>query len=555
MTKGLEAVLDECLNRIANGREEALDACVAEHSTHARELEPLLQLALELEGLREEAPPPPAGLQAGRQKLLREAARLKELEHQRAQARRFSMVPFGLQSLLRRSAAVVALAAILVVTVLGGGTIAASANSLPGDSLYGVKRMAEEVQLALTLDQQAKSELVQKLDERRRDEARAIATTHRVAEMSFRGHVDSMGASSWTVGGVALLTSAETVLEGEIEMGTLVRVQVRSMSDGTLRAVRISAEPVEAMPQPTLQPTPEPSRTPVPTQVPPTNVPPTSTPTQVEATPTVEPVEVASTPAPTLTPSPVPTRTATPKPTETPVPPTPVPPREIKVRFRGTIEAMSAQAWTVDGQRVQINSSTRVDESQGQAAVGATATVLALRQEDESLLALDIQIEAPPAIPEQPFEFQGLIESWSATQWVVGGYTLIVSSDTAVQGSPQKGLLAEVKALRRGDGSLVAKSIVIRLPTEEVQFEGVIQSIDAGQWVVEGVTVHLDAQTQIVGAYAVGAAAEVQGLLLPDGAVIGRRIVVQPLTATSTPPEPTPAESPQISPTPTAPTG
>ena len=198
MTKGLEAVLDECLNRIVTGKEKALDACVAEYPTLARELQPLLHLAVELEALREDTPPAPAGMQAGKQKLLREAARLKALEQERAQARRLPLWPFGLQSLLRRSAAVVALAAILVVTVLGGGTIAASANSLPGDSLYTVKRMAEEVRLALTLDGQAKAQLALKLDERRREEAKAIATSHRVAEMSFRGHVESMGASSWT---------------------------------------------------------------------------------------------------------------------------------------------------------------------------------------------------------------------------------------------------------------------------------------------------------------------------------------------------------------------
>jgi hypothetical protein len=536
---GIESVLDECLNQIAAGKEQALDACVAEHLTVARELEPLLRLAVELDTLRQDEPPSPAGLQAGKQKLLREAARLKALEEEKARARHLPSWPINLQSLLRRSTAVVALAAVLVVALLGGGTIAASATSLPGDSLYAVKRMTEEFQLVFTLDRQAKAQLVQKLDERRREEAKAIATSHRVAEMSFRGRLESVGASSWTVGGVQVSISAETVVEGEASTGALVRVEVRSLSDGTLSAVRISAEPPEAAPQPTLSPTPEPTATAVPTQVPPTAVPTTSVPTKVESRPTVVPVEVL----PTLTPSRMPTRTATRTPTVTPIPPTPPPPREIKVRFKGTIDAMSAQTWTVDGQTVRIDADTRIDESAGQATVGGTATVLAVRQEDGSLLAIEIQV-APPPTPEQPFEFQGLIESWSATQWVVSGHVLIINGDTAIQGSPQKGLLAEVKALRQSDGSLLAKSIVVQLPTEEVQFEGVIQSISAGQWVVEGVTVRIDAQTQIGGTPAVGAVAEVQGLLLPDGTVLGRRIEVQSALETpSTPPEPTPTEA------------
>lgn len=541
MKKGLESVLDECLNRIAAGNEQAADACIAEHPTLACELEPLLHLALQLQTLREDEPPSPAALQAGKQKLLREAARLKALEDDKARARHAPLWPLNLQSLLRRSTAVATLAALLVLTLLGGGTIAASANSLPGDSLYAVKRITEEVQLVFTLDQQAKEELVQKLDERRREEAKAVASIGRVTEMSFRGYVSSMSLSGWTISSVPVTVSPETLLEGEISFGTVVRVDVRSLSDGTLLAVRISAEPrEEAAPQPSPSPTLRPTDTDVPTRIPPTEVPATSEPTQTRSKPTVAPLEALPTP----TPSRIPARTATRTPTVTPIPPTPPPPREIKVRFTGLIESMSGQAWTVDGQTVYINANTRIDESQGQAAVGGMATVLALRQEDGSLLAIEIQIARPPPTPEQPFEFQGLIESWSAAQWVVGGHVLIIDSNTEIEGSPQQGLLAEIKALRQSDGSLLAKHIVVRLPTQEVQFEGLIEEIHPLQWVIEGVIVRIDAETYIGGTPAVGSMAEVQGLLLPDGAVLARRIEVQSSPdAPLTPPDPTPTEA------------
>jgi hypothetical protein len=540
VNKGIESILDECLNQVATGKQESLDACVAEHPTLARELEPLLRLAIELQTLRQDEPPPPTGLQAGRQKLLTEAARLKALQEERARGRRLSLWPINLQSLLRRSTVVVALVAVLLVTLLGGGTIAASANSLPGDSLYAVKRMTEEFQLVLTLDRQAKAQLVQELDQRRREEAKAVATRHRVAEMSFRGRVERVSSSSWTISGVQVSISPETVVEGPAEAGALVRVDVRSLSDGTLSAVRISAEAPEVAPQPTASSTLAPTETAAPTPLPPTAVLPTSMPTKVESRSTVVPVELLPTATPSRMPTLAATPTATHTPTVTPVPPTPPPPREIKVRFKGTIDAISAQSWTVDGQVVRIDSHTRIDESAGQAAVGGTATVLAVRQEDGGLLAIEILVEPPPPTPEQPFEFQGLIESWSATQWVVSGHVLIITGDTVIQGSPQTGLLAEVKALRQSDGSLLAKSIVVQLPTEEVQFEGVIQAIGAEQWVVEGVTVRIDAQTQIDGTPAVGAVAEVQGLQLPDGAVLGRRIEVQsPLPTSTAPPEPT----------------
>ncbi len=550
MNKGLESVLDECLNRIEAGKEEALDACVAEHPALARELEPLLHLAVDLEALREDVPPAPGRLLAGRQKLLQEAARLKALQEEKTRARHLPLWPLNLRSLLQRSTVVAALAAVLAVALLVGGTIAASATTLPGDTLYPVKRMTEQFQLVLTLDREAKAELVEKLDERRREEAKAVASIGRVVEMSFRGYVSSMGLSGWTISSVPVIVTPETLIEGEMSFGTVVQADVRSLSDGTLLAVRISAQPQETVaPQPTLSPTPRPTDTDVPIHLTPTAVPPTSVPTQVKIKPTVPPVEVP----PTATPSRMPTRTATPSPTVTPIPPTPPPPREIKVRFRGAIEAISSSSWTVDGQTVRIDAGTRIDESAAQAAVGGIATVLALRGEDGGLLALEIKIEQPPPTPEQPFEFQGLIESWSATQWVVGGHVLIVNGDTLVEGSPQNGLLAEVKALRQSDGSLLAKNIVVRLPTEEVQFEGVIADISAGQWVVAGVTVRIDGQTQISGTPAVGSVAEVQGLLLPDGAVLGRRIKIQvPVETPTTALEPNTTETPPPDATPAA---
>jgi len=535
MNKDFQAVLDECLNRITLGGEQAVGACMAEYPAAATELEPLLRLAVGLKVLQADQPPPPVTLQAGRQKLLRETARLREAEEEKKRSRR-GLFWFTLP-VMRRSMTVAVLAALLVVSVLGGGTIAASATSLPGDALYGVKRMTEQFQLLVTWDQEAKADLQQRLDERRRAEAIAIATSQRIAEMSFRGRVESMGNARWTVGGVVVSTSAETVMDGEIGVGTLVRIQVRSFSDGTLLAVSISAEPEQTVPEPTPVPTAEPTMTA-------TEVPPTPVPTVEEIKPTapsavVPTEEPAPSATPTKEPTPKPTPTASPTSTATPVPPTPTPPRDIKVRFSGRIEAMSGGSWTVGGQAVRTDAATRIDESEERAAVGATATVLAIRQEDGSLLAVEIKIEPPPPVPDQPFEFQGLIESWSATQWVVAGHALRIYADTLIQGRPQNGLLAEVKAVLQSDGTILAKQIIVHPPTEEVQFEGVIQAIAAGEWVIEGVTVRIDADTAIVGTPAVGYPAEVMGLLLPDGSVLGRRIVVQPLPGTVTEPTPT----------------
>jgi hypothetical protein len=456
--------------------------------------------------------------------LLTEAALRKEKAQEQPK-------PFwlNLPALLRRGAVVFVLVGVFLAAVLGQGTLAASASSLPGDALYPVKRFSEEVRVLFAFDQQVKEKLREEMADRRREEAKAISTSQRLVEMTFPGAVELVAGSSWTIGGVVVQTTPETEISGEITAGTLVSVHVRSLSDGTLLALSILAQPGEA----------QPAATALPTVAEPTALP-TATPTETQ----VPPTQVPFVPPP---PTPTPTLTLTPKPTATPRPTrTPTPAREVKIRFKGRIEAITANTWTVDGQVIRLDVKTYLDERSERASIGATASVLALRLPDDTLLALEIVIERAPSVPDQPFEFQGLIESFGPTQWVIGGHTVIITADTAIENEPQRGLLAEVKSKRRGDGSLIAEHIVVRLPTEEVQFEGLIQEVAAKVWVVEGVTVRLDGQTVVEGTPAAGLWAEVQGLLLPDGSVLGRRIRVQ------APPAAPPTQLPEATASPTA---
>ncbi len=529
--KDLEATLDACLSQLNDVG--SIEDCLKRNPEQAAELGPLLHVAAQLKTLGQEQAPVPIALRSGRQKLLSEAARLRN----RLDARHNTGLWANMWSLLRRSAVTAALAGLLLASALGGGTIALAGRSLPGDALYPVKRMAEDIQLVLTLDRQTKAQLMARFDERRRAEAVAIVGSQRIAEITFRGQLETRNDGLWVVSGVSVYISGETELEQGIEPGATVRVLARSMSDGKLWARRVVAEPGQPQPPTPTAPAPTPSPTCSPTV--------TASATATSAPGALPPARETPRPSATLPPSPTPTA-GLPSPTLTasPIPASPTPVREVKIRFKGKIEAMAPSEWTIGGQVVRIDAVTRINAPDQPPAVGVTAAVEATRMPDGGLLAIEITTERTEQASDQAFEFQGLIESFGATRWVVGGQTLIITPDTVIDGSPQKGLLAQVKAVRHGDGSLTAQRIAISPPTEEVQFEGTIQAITAGEWVVDGTSVRLDQQTEVLGDPRIGAHVEVQGLLLADGAVLARRVRVQgPPTATLTEQAPSPAEA------------
>ena len=66
------------------------------------------------------------------------------------------------------------LAIFVVLIIVGGFTVNASATAIPGELLYPVKRAWESSQLTLTLNQADRIQLETHFDERRRDEVRAL---------------------------------------------------------------------------------------------------------------------------------------------------------------------------------------------------------------------------------------------------------------------------------------------------------------------------------------------------------------------------------------------
>ncbi|MAX24161.1 MAG: hypothetical protein CMJ19_06625 [Phycisphaeraceae bacterium] len=137
--------LDACLDQVRGG--QTIDDALAEHPADAEALRPLLDIATRLECL----PDPNVSL-AGLMKTL------GRLGSQTLTASRAEPAPRKVRWFSRpvwtRAAAIV-----LVMFLIGWGTVNASAGAMPGDFLYPVKLFTERARFFLTLNTEDQAEL------------------------------------------------------------------------------------------------------------------------------------------------------------------------------------------------------------------------------------------------------------------------------------------------------------------------------------------------------------------------------------------------------------
>jgi len=158
--------LDRCLDALTDGRN--LHRLLRRNPQERDELIDLLRVSTEVAQVRLPAPDPAFKLRT-RNLMLAAAARHQE--------QRRPSVGWRPRPALR-----LALATALGAGLLAAGIVTASAQSLPGNPLYQVKRGFEGVQLVLTIDPAANARLRLELANRRLVEAQRLSAQGRIAE-------------------------------------------------------------------------------------------------------------------------------------------------------------------------------------------------------------------------------------------------------------------------------------------------------------------------------------------------------------------------------------
>ncbi|MEM7799313.1 MAG: DUF5667 domain-containing protein [Chloroflexota bacterium] len=287
-------ILDLCIARLRAG--ESLERCLADYPDAVDEIAPLLELSLDLIGL-----PPlesrPEAVTRGRDAMFAafdvEETRAAAATKERATYQDDTGWLAGLKWLWTSPKMVTRFAFLLIGFVLAASAVAgASASTLPGETLYPVKRLIEEARLSLTLDRTNQEQLMAELDQRRREEVKALIGEGQAARVQFSGRLNRDGDGQWRVDDIPIASNDS--LEGLLAAleGETVVVSSDVAADGGVILQEIDRE--DGLPVTRSTPTPIPTVTPTPSSTSSPTLSPSSTATEMPAVATSLPTRAAS---------------------------------------------------------------------------------------------------------------------------------------------------------------------------------------------------------------------------------------------------------------------
>ena len=225
MNKIMLDALESCLQLMEKG--EQLDSALARYPGLQAQLRPLLEAAVCARSARVESlPTTTLARQRARGLALAADLRRQKIRHP---LRKYSWRPV-----------MTALSVLAILVMSSNGLLIASAHSIPGDTLYPLKRSVESTQLHLVSDPVEKDALERTFDERRVEETRSLIADERVEEVEFNGLVSSQSESVWEVSGIKVVITPHTQIDAGIHVGDRVDVDGSTNPSGGMDATHIS---------------------------------------------------------------------------------------------------------------------------------------------------------------------------------------------------------------------------------------------------------------------------------------------------------------------------
>lgn len=187
------------------------------------------------------------------------------------------------------------------------------------------------------------------------------------------------------------------------------------------------------------------------------------------------------------------------------------PPDGSRVTFEGIVSQGSATVpspWVVDSYHFQVVPETVLITNGLTVQPGVWARVEAVKIEQQSLQAIIVELDSTPG--GEIFDRVVAIDDDTGI-WQVGDTDVVISSTTVIQGTPVVDALVYVHGRWSLDG-LAAGEIAVQSAAGQVIYQGVINQMQAGQWLVDDVVVDLSDSPPVTGNAEIGALVEVYGV-------------------------------------------
>ncbi len=188
----------------------------------------------------------------------------------------------------------------------------------------------------------------------------------------------------------------------------------------------------------------------------------------------------------------------------------------LPFEFTGVVQEMGESVWVISNISITVNAQTVIAAGLNG---GDLVRVQGAIQDDGAWLAAQIQ----RAQDRRYFEFGGVVQSMEP--WIVSGIALTTTGWTEIASGIEVGSQVQVQGYILADGSWLAEEIRLvqpPLPWADIVFVGRVSHIEP--WIIGGISLTVNSQTEIQGHVRLGVRARVHVTLLSDGTWLARRI-------------------------------
>lgn len=255
-----DTMLDECLKKIRAGT--PLEECLQTYPHAADQLRPLLRLA---DSFSQFSVPQPSAksIQSGRERMLQHAQRVQTSQNEKMALPPAAVSAGGFDRYTKRIWSFfigkeknqmklglrLGISTLLALVLVSTMLVSASAASLPGDILYGVKIGWENTRMNLLTTEEQKAEFKLAMIKERHQELVEMIEKGHAGITTMIGLVQDIKDGVMVINGV-MVTITDDKLLSEIKKGDIVAATIEVTKDGKVILIKIELTDPAALPLP-----------------------------------------------------------------------------------------------------------------------------------------------------------------------------------------------------------------------------------------------------------------------------------------------------------------